>query len=392
MSPPQVSLRAIAPTVYLPSLLYGIGQGAVAPIVVLSARELGASVAVASLIAALAGVGQVLGDLPAGRLAGRLGERRAMILAGALVSAALVLCLLANSVWILGIAILCTGMAGSVWGLARQSYLTEAVPFELRARALSTLGGVARIGMFIGPFLGAGVMQFLDTDGAYWIHLVAALAATTAVIFLPEVPRHAPTAAVYTGNVFREHLPVLRTLGLAALMVGAVRASRQIVIPLWADHLGLDPAAASLIFGLSGAVDMLLFYPAGKIMDRAGRSWVAVPCMLVLGLAHLVLPLTVGPVSLAAVALLMGIGNGMGSGIIMTLGADLSPSPGRAEFLGAWRLFGDTGNSAGPLVISIISTGASLGSAIVVMGGIGWLGAWAMARWIPRYHAPRVNK
>ncbi|MEK8227717.1 hypothetical protein NKG05_18850 [Oerskovia sp. M15] len=38
-----------------------------------------------------------------------------------------------------------------------------------------------------------------------------------------------------------------------------------------------------MIFGLSGAVDMLLFYPAGKIMDRMGRLWVAVPCMVVLG-------------------------------------------------------------------------------------------------------------
>jgi hypothetical protein len=46
-------------------------------------------------------------------------------------------------------------------------------------------------------------------------------------------------------------------------------------------------------------------------MDRVGRSWVAVPSMVVLGIAHMLLPLTgsVGP--LTAIAMLMGLGNGM---------------------------------------------------------------------------------
>ena len=50
-------------------------------------------------------------------------------------------------------------------------------------------------------------------------------------------------------------------------------------MPLWADHLGLDAATTSLIYGLAGGIDMLVFYPAGKVMDRKGRTWVAVPSM-----------------------------------------------------------------------------------------------------------------
>ena len=64
-------------------------------------------------------------------------------------------------------------MAASVFSLARQKYLTEAVPVILRARALSTLGGVNRIGIFIGPFIGAAVMQFAGITGAYWVGVVA---------------------------------------------------------------------------------------------------------------------------------------------------------------------------------------------------------------------------
>jgi len=165
------------------------------------------------------------------------------------------------------------------------STLAVKQPFELRARALSTLGGVQRIGSFIGPFLGAFAMKFLGTDGAYWVHLVAAVLACGVLVSLPDIESvrrtrgSRPVAAQSTWVVIRDHLPVLRTLGVGALLVGAVRASRQVVIPLWALHIGLDAQTTSVIFGLSGAVDMLLFYPAGKLMDRHGRRWAAVPAM-----------------------------------------------------------------------------------------------------------------
>ncbi|MEV6410444.1 MFS transporter [Kribbella sp. NPDC051718] len=390
-----VSLWKIAPSVYLPALLYGIGSGAIAPVVALSALQLGAPVAVAGLVVAAAGLGQVIGDIPAGTLATRVGERRAMVLATVLVTGALVGCLVVPTVWSLAIAIALTGVAGAVWNLARQAYLSEAVPLNMRARALSTLGGVSRIGSFIGPFVGAFAMKFLGTDGAYWVHLVAAALACVVLLSLPDIEsvrrkRMAnPVVMQSTAAVIREHLPVLRTLGSGALLVGAVRASRQVVIPLWAEHLGLDPQTTSIIFGISGAVDMLLFYPAGSVMDRFGRKWVAVPSMFVLGLAHLLLPLTHSVTSLTAVALLMGVGNGLGAGVIMTLGADASPPVGRAQFLGAFRLFADAGSGAGPFMVAAVTAVAGLGPAVLFMGLVGWGAATAMNRWIPaRPQAP----
>jgi MFS family permease len=93
-----------------------------------------------------------------------------------------------------------------------------------------------------------------------------------------------------------------------------VRSSRQAVIPLWADHIGLDAAVTSLIYGLAGGIDMLVFYPAGKVMDRKGRGWVAVPSMLIMGIALLLTPLTHGAGTLLMASLLIGFGNGIGSG------------------------------------------------------------------------------
>ncbi|MFD0556154.1 putative MFS family arabinose efflux permease [Stackebrandtia endophytica] len=382
-------LRSVAPTVFLPTALFGIGSGAIAPVIVLSALDLGASVGTASLIVALIGIGQLLGDLPAGGFAAKVGDRRAMLLAVVLIAAALVGCVAATEVWMLGISIAVLGMASAVWGIARHTYLTEVVPYHKRARAMSTLGGTHRIGMFIGPFLGAAVMQWWGNAGPFWIYLGSAVAAGALVAILPD-PDTGPRSTTDTGSVaetfrvLRQNVPVFRTLGTGAMLVGAVRASRQVVIPLWAEQIGLDAVTTSVIFGLAGAIDMLLFYPAGKLMDRFGRAFVAIPCMVIMGVAHLLLPLTVDGWSLLAVALLMGFGNGMGSGIIMTLGSDASPAVGRSAFLGGWRLCADLGNASGPVLISAITVAAALGPAILAMGAVGFLGAGAMAKWIPK--------
>jgi len=56
----EVALRDIAPAAFLPPALFAIGQGAIAPVVVISATDLGASPAMAALVVATAGLGQIM--------------------------------------------------------------------------------------------------------------------------------------------------------------------------------------------------------------------------------------------------------------------------------------------------------------------------------------------
>jgi len=86
---PAVRWRDIAVPAYGPTVLVSIGQGAILPLVALSARDLGGSVGQAALVVALVGVGQLAGDLPAGALAARIGEQKALVAACAVDAAAL---------------------------------------------------------------------------------------------------------------------------------------------------------------------------------------------------------------------------------------------------------------------------------------------------------------
>jgi MFS family permease len=283
------SLRRIAVPAFGPSLLFGLGEGAILPIVPLTARELGASVPIAALMVALIGIGSLLNNIPASMITMRWGERWAIVVAGVWSGLGMALCVWTSHLGLFATGCFMVGMSQAVYNLARQSYMTEAVPAEFRARALSTLGGVMRIGMFAGPFLAAGAVHVYGLPAAYVVGIVAVMGAAALGARIPDLevppapPGQAAPAPTTIVSTLRDHRRVFLTLGLGVMLVSAVRASRQAVIPLWADHLMLAPSVASLIYGLAGGIDMLVFYPAGKVMDQKGRRWVAVPSMLIMG-------------------------------------------------------------------------------------------------------------
>jgi MFS family permease len=389
----QFRLRSVAVAAFGPATLFGLAEGSMMPVIALSSIDRGASTAIAALINALLGIGSIVTNIPSGVLATRIGERKSMLVAAAIAAAGLVLCLVnlgrgAPSLLVFGCGVLLLGAASSVYTLARQSYLTETVPAYMRARALSTLGGVLRIGMFVGPFLGAGAEKIWGLPGAYFVSLGALAVAVVIVYRVPDLEKsdqvRAAAAQVTTKIVLKQYWRTFVTLGMGVVLLQAIRQTRQVVIPLWAAHIGLSPSANSIIYGIAGLVDVATFYPAGKFMDTYGRRWVAVPCTIVLGISFVLMPLTHAAVTLALTAMIMGFGNGIGSGIVMTLAADTSPEIGRPTFLGLWREFSDAGQGIGPLILSGVTALAGLVAGITVSGLVGFAAAAVLWVFIPR--------
>jgi MFS family permease len=387
------SLRGIAVPAFGPSLIWSIGAGAVLPVVALSARGLGASVGLAALFVGITTVAEFAAAVPAGVLVERIGERRALVLAGLADAGGCLLALLAPSLWVLALAVLLLGPSGSVFLLARQSYLTAAAPVALRARAMSTLGGVTRVGLFVGPLVGAPLVARWGPQAAFAVAVLAGVLAAGLAWRTPDLAAHhghaAGAAHVPVRAVVARHRRVLLTVGLGVLAIGVARSSRVVVVPLWAEHVGLDAAQTSLIFAAAAFVEVVLFWPAGTVMDRHGRVWVAVPVAVLMGAGLLALPLTTSLLGVAALALLMAVGNGLGSGIVMTLGADAAPEAGRAPFLGVWRLLSLVGHNGASIVVAAVAAVASIGAASVAVGLITLAGGAWLARWLPQYDPRR---
>ncbi|MFB2556697.1 MFS transporter [Herbiconiux sp. P13] len=392
--------RSIAVPALLPSFLFAIGEGAIIPIIPGIAHSLGAGLAGAGFIAALIVVGQLVGDIPSGWLVSRIGERHSMIAAGTLSLGAVVFAALAPNTALFGLGVFLLGLSAAVFALARQAFMTSFVPVRVRARALSTLGGAFRAGWFVGPFLGGAVIALSgSTWSAFLIHVVCIV---TVVIVLLRMPDPTLTLARPDAGqrlVAAESAGLLRTIvdnrgvllrvGSGAGVVGALRASRMAILPLWAVSIGLSPSTTALVIGLGGAADFALFYTSGWIMDRFGRLWSVVPSMVGMGLALITLSFTHDLGSSAqwfvVIAIVMGVANGVGSGIIMTLSADLAPRENPAPFLGAFRFTADAGAALAPLGVSAVVAVASLPFATGIVGVVGLVGAGILVRSIPRY-------
>lgn len=445
--PGQV-LRALVWPVFVPVGIFGLGSGASGPVIVFLAHDLGASVVVASAVVAMAGVGMVLGDLPAGAIVARWGERAAVLggsAVGALGAALAVASAHLGAVGgpsrgtlplaVLALGVLLTGVAAAVWGLARHAYLATAVPFALRGTAIASMAAAMRAGFFAGPFVGAAAVGFAGPQAGFWVELASIALAAGLMAGLPALPgelRGRPVVAAASDpapaagaaapaapagpaapaapagpagpgpaasvaatasaprrrhGVVRRHRRLLATLGSGAAGMGAARACRTAVVPLWAAHEGLGAATTSLIMGVSAALDLAMTYPSGRLLDARGRRLVAVGSLAPLGLSFLLLPLATSTAAITAVALLSGLANGFGNGVIMTLGADVAPEDGRAEFLGAWRLTHDVGMAAGPGLVTAVAAAGGLAVAVLGAGVVSLAGAGALFRWIPRYVA-----
>ena len=392
----EFRIRDVAAIGYGPTIVNATGHGAVMPVLALRARELGADVSTAALVVALLGLGMLAASLPAGALVARIGERRTLFMGGFVDAAAMLVAAMSGSVLVLGIAVALSGMTWTAFLLARQGFMIDAVPLTHRARALAGLGGAHRFGYLLGPLIGAGLIHVAGLRATFVLAAALSVAAGLMALLMPDLGSTRRSEQLEAGHpsvwsVLVKHRRVLLTLGVAVVVIGASRSVRSGLLPLWADHVGISAATTSLIFAVAAAVDICFFYPGGWLMDTRGRTVVAVPVVLSVGVGCLLLPLTHSALEVAAVVALIAVGNGLGAGIVMTLGADASPVVGRAQFLGAWRLCGDVGNTSGPLAVSLLAGVAALATASVVVGALGLIGAVWVGFWVHRADLHRTD-
>lgn len=246
-----------------------------------------------------------------------------------------------------------------------------------------------RIGNFIGPIIGGFLGQYIGLYAALLAQATFGLIASV-LMFIAVTPHQPkPKPAGHGGickslaTTMRGSAWVLLRLTYPIFALNLLRQARQVFLPLWGDGLQLTVSDIGIVTSVSFLFETLVFLPSGWVLDNLGRLWCAVPCVLGLSLGFLVLPFSNDFWTLMLVAILMGIGNGFGSGINMTWGADFSPQDHKGEFLGVWRLISDCGTAVGPLMIGVIMDLADLSISSLVCGGFGVLGILIILLLVP---------
>ncbi|HEU5315245.1 MAG TPA: MFS transporter [Chloroflexota bacterium] len=403
----QRSTYSLVLPVYVPTVLLSIGTGILVPVLPLYADSFGVGLSLVSFAVAAIGFGTLVGNVPSGVVMERLGRKPVMVAGTVILALSSLLIVLLPNFWALVALRFAGGIASSMWNISRMAYLADVVPIADRGRAFSMFGGVSRIGVFIGPAVGGVIAQAFGLSAGFYLAAgTAALAALISAFFTHET-RHVEAGVKrgmrwdVVGNVVRAHYRELATAGSAQIFAQMIRAGRQIIVPLYASRvLGLDVAQIGSIVSISSAVDMSLFLPAGFLMDRLGRKFASVPSFLVMALGMAIVPFTTSYLGMLVATCIIGFGNGIGSGTMMTLGADLAPREATGEFLGVWRLIGDVGSTGGPLVVGGLADTAALITASTATGlmvssltlaGVGVLAASTLLLFVRETLTPRVS-
>src|SRR5436190_7446412 len=248
----------------------------------------------AGVLAGAYAAGTLIGSIPAGWLAARIGVRRAILTGLSLMIASSIAFGFARSILVLDVARFVQGVGGAASWAAGLAWLIARAPSTRRAEMIGTALAAAIAGALLGPVLGTAATQ---TSPKLVFLLVAGLGLLLLLWTLTE-PAPAPSGAAG----LRVFAPALRdgrvvtgmwltTLG--ALLYGTV----AVLAPLRLNQLDAGSVTVGAAFLLGAAAAGLASPFVGRLVDR--RGWRAPVlsglCASTVWVALLVLPQSVAP-------------------------------------------------------------------------------------------------
>ena len=370
----EATLRRLFLPVYLPMAAGTIGVGMLVPVLPLYLTESGIELRDVSVVLAASGLGAAIASLPTGSLLARAGERA--VLVGALtLLASTTMALGATSVLVVLVVLrLAAGAAGAALRLSRQTYIARRVVGVRRGRAMAVVGGSFRFSLFVGPLAGGWI-----ADRWGFVSAFAVAGGLTALGLLPQLlpGRDDDLLDSVTGvgqfgvvDALRRHWRPLLVAGVVPLLVMTVREGRFVVLPLIGDEIGLGPAAVGAVVSVGTAADLLLFPVAGWVMDRFGRLFAIVPAFSLVAVGLVLLGVADSTAEVVIAGAVIGVGNGLSAGTMLTFGSDLAPADSTGPFLAGLAAMQDAGRVVGPLFVGVVGAGAGLGAAAVALAGV----------------------
>eukprot|EP00300_Choanocystis_sp_HF-7_P010241 c16856_g1_i1.p1 GENE.c16856_g1_i1~~c16856_g1_i1.p1 ORF type:complete len:279 (+),score=35.89 c16856_g1_i1:439-1275(+) len=203
------------------------------------------------------------------------------------------------------------------------------------------MGGVQRVCGVLGTSLGGALAQYYSFSVAF---LAAAGFFALAGLSTIIVPGNSSTQSrtpskqeaetqQSTASIVRRHWKNLTVGGLFALLLFALRTSSTYVFPLAAANMGLSIADVGYFSACQAAVDTSMFPVAGILVDRS-RKLSAIPSVVIIAASYFLVPFCTKSWHLLGANALYGFGNGISSGLLMTIGQDLAPPDCRGKFIG----------------------------------------------------------
>jgi MFS family permease len=285
---------------------------AIAPLLPEYVDQLGLSKAEAGILSAAYAAGTLVGSLPAGFVASRVGPRRTVIAGLLLLGVASLVFGFGEEIFLLDGARFVQGIAGALIWSGALTWLISSAPEDKRGSIIGTALGTAVAGALLGPALGA-IAGSIGTEPVFSSVLVVTILLSLAAARLPETrtPERQSLSEVMATLVSRPVLDAAAFVAVPSVMFGAI----EVLVPLRIDDLGGGHGLIAGGFIAGAALEAMLAPIAGRMSDRIGRR------------LPYVIGLSVCAAAMAGVALAGTLGGVLAALIVTSLGAGLCFAP-----------------------------------------------------------------
>ncbi|HEV3215409.1 MAG TPA: MFS transporter [Vicinamibacterales bacterium] len=208
-------------------------------------------------------------SVPMGALSDRLGRKRPMIGALALLALSTLAFAYSRSMPMLFFARMLQGAADAVTWVVGYALIADLYAEDERGGAMGLSMAGSTLGIIVGPLVGGWLYELGGIRLPFLV--VAALAVLDLVVFAIVTPATA-IHSVATTSMWR--VLTLRPIAVCALLVVAAAATGAMlepVIPLtFESRLGLSPAEIGTLFGIAAIASSAMHPIYGRLSDRWG--------------------------------------------------------------------------------------------------------------------------
>jgi MFS family permease len=241
---------------------------AISPLLPEYVDDLGLTKAEAGILSAAYAAGTLLGSLPAGYVASRMGPRRTVIAGLLTLGVSSFVFGFAEQIVLLDAARFIQGIAGALIWAGALTWLITSTPEEKRGSVIGTALGTAVAGALVGPVLGAAAGE-VGTEVVFSSVLLITLFLAVMASRLPEtrVPERQSRGEVMQTLVSRPVVQAALFVAVPSVMFGAI----EVLVPLRIDDLGGGHLVIAGGFIVGAGLEAALAPIAGRLSDRVGR-------------------------------------------------------------------------------------------------------------------------
>jgi MFS family permease len=261
---------------------------ALTPLLPHYADELGLSKQGAGILTASFGIGTLVGAIPSGMLAARIGVKPTALTGLGLLSATSLAFGFGENIWILDAARFLQGVGAACTWTGALSWLVSAAPPERRGELIGTAVGAGIGGALLGPAVG-GAAASLGTELVFSAVALVGVTIGAFVVAFPAAPRSEPQTLRTLRARIRDPQLVrgMWLVCLPAILFGVL----SVLGPLRLDVLGWSAAAIGVTFLVSAGLEAALSPLLGRVADRRGPTSVVAVAIVAAATVSLLLPL-----------------------------------------------------------------------------------------------------